>query len=96
MIVKWRQGTKYSSRNNSYLYLYSLFFPRGECCSEVDGQLSNVDKGMLVRGGRVNGEQLYQAVLHELNLRQRLSTSELAVTHKCQVQFLEWDKCALN
>lgn len=55
-------------------------------------ELSDVNKGMLVGGGGINGEQFYQAVLHEADLRQCLSTSELAVANKCQVKFLQRNK----
>ena len=56
--------------------------------TQVYGQLTYVDEGVLVGGGRVDGEELDQTVLHEANARLRAGQSELAVAHKGEVEFL--------
>ena len=55
----------------------------------MHSQLADVDKGMVVRCWRVHAAKLHQGGLHEVDGRQSLHCSQLAVTHKSQVEPLQ-------
>ena len=55
----------------------------------MERQLPNVDKAVLVAGGRVYGVELYKTALHETHARKGVSGGELAVTNVRQIQLLQ-------
>ena len=61
---------------------------RGVGVTQVDSQLPDVDKGVLVGDGGVDGEELNQTVLHEAYARLGTWKGELAVADKGHVEFL--------
>ena len=62
----------------------------GDGTAEVYSKLTDVDKGVVVRGWRVNAAQLHQGAPHELDGRQSLGCGQLAAADKSHVKSL-WE-----
>ena len=60
--------------------------PGGDGVAEVHGELTDVDKGMVVGCVWVHACQLHQGALHEVDGRQSVCCRQLAGAHKRQVQ----------
>ena len=69
-------------------YLLAVLLARCECRPQVNGELSDVHKAVLVAGGRVYCQELHQRVQHEGKGRKTGRTGELTATNKCLVHFL--------
>ena len=57
--------------------------------SQVDGQLSDVEKGVLVGQPLLHQEHLHQGALHEVDQGQRCRRDKLAVVHVSHVHLLK-------
>lgn len=57
--------------------------------AQVNGKLTDIDEGMLVRGMRVQGIHLCQCALHEVDHGQDIGRGEPGILHKCDVHLLE-------
>ena len=68
--------------------LLPLLSPSSHGCTEVQCQLPQVDKRVLVGGRRVNGQQFHKTVTHEADAWEGGGGCELTVANKCKVQFL--------
>ena len=58
----------------------------------MDGELSDVDEGILVGEGGVEGQHLHHRLLHEVDHRQHGGRGELAVAHVRHVHLLSRKK----
>lgn len=61
----------------------------GHGVSEVNGQLSDIDEGVLVSDLRVQGVHLCQSSLHEVDHGQHVGRRELAVLYIRNVHLLQ-------
>lgn len=71
------------SLKSSYLFLLNHGVP------EMNGELSDVHKTLLVRGAWIVAENFHQGVLHEHNQRKITNRRELGVLYKICVQLLK-------
>lgn len=66
----------------TYLLLYR------HCTAQVNGKLTDIDEGMLVRRMCVQGIHLCQRALHEVDHGQDIGRGESGILHKCDVHLL--------
>lgn len=78
------------SREQTNLFLH------GHGVSEVNGQLTNVDKGVLIGDLRVQRVHFCQSSLHEVDHGEYIGRSELAVLHIGNVHLLQKEKKYIN
>lgn len=80
-VFKSFHNHKTQSKTNLFLH--------GHGVPEVDGQLPDVDEGVLVRGLRVQGVHLRKGPLHEVDHGQRVGRGELTVLYIGNVHLLQ-------
>lgn len=72
-----------------YTQLKTNLFLHSHGIPEVDGQLSDVDEGVLVSSLCIQGVHLCQSSLHEVDHGQHIGRCELTVLHVGNVHLLQ-------